>query len=131
MQPWEELAEDLRESNRQQTDDIAAKLRAIGCEPRAAAGPQPVAFVFTQAEVEKLTAMEHERWVAERRAAGWVAGPERDTERKITPYLVPYAELPEEVKEWDRQAARAIPEVLAAAGFEAHRLSGQSTMAER
>ena len=131
MQPWEELAEDLRESNRQQADDIAAKLRAIGCEPRAAAGQQPVAFVFTQAEVEKLTAMEHERWVAERRAAGWVAGPERDTERKITPYLVPYAELPEEVKEWDRQAARAIPEVLAAAGFEAHRLSGQSTMAER
>ena len=126
MRPWEELSEDLRESNRQQADDITAKLRAIGCEPRPAAEREPAAFVFTQVEVEKLAEMEHERWVAERRAAGWMAGPERDTERKITPYLVPYAELPEEVKEWDRQAVRAIPEVLAATGFELYRLSADS-----
>ena len=124
LRPWEELSEDLRESNRQQADDIAAKLGAIGCEPRPAAGREPSAFVFTDADVEKLAEMEHERWVAERHAAGWVAGPERDTERKITPYLVPYAELPEEVKEWDRQAVRAIPEVLAQAKFEVHRLGG-------
>ena len=42
--------------------------------------------------------------------------------RKITPYLMPYADLPAAVKEWDRQAVRAIPEVLAAAGLEVYRL---------
>ena len=40
---------------------------------------------------------------------------------KITPYLsMPYAYLPEDAKEWDRQAAAAIPDVLAAAGFEVY-----------
>jgi len=31
-QPWETLREDFRESNRQQADPFALKLRAIGCE---------------------------------------------------------------------------------------------------
>ncbi len=117
MRPWEELSEDLRESNRQQADAIGAKLAAIGCELRPAAGREPVAFVFTEAELEKLAEMEHDRWVAERRTAGWVGGSERDVERKITPYLVPYADLPGDVKEWDRQAVAAIPEILALAGL--------------
>ena len=70
-----------------------------------------------------MAGVAHEHWVAERRRAGWVSGPERDVARKITPYLdVSYADLPEAVKEWDRQAVRAIPEVLAAAGLEVYRL---------
>ena len=130
MRPWEELPESLRESNRQQADDIAAKLRAIGCELRPAAAGAQAAFVITEEELELLAEREHERWVAERRAAGWIAGPARDVERKITPYLVPYAILPEEVKEWDRQAVRAIPEVLAIAGFEVYRRSGGALPAQ-
>ena len=129
MRPWEELNEDLRESNRQQADAIAAKLHHIGCELRPVVGPAPAPFAFTDEEVELLAEMEHERWVEERRAAGWVSGPERDVERKITPYLAPYAELPEDVKEWDRQAVRAIPEILTAAGFEIYRTSSPSSPA--
>ena len=53
---------------------------------------------------------------------GWVYDPERDHDRKISPYLVPYDELPEDVKEWDRQAVRVIPEVLALAKFEVYRM---------
>ncbi len=122
MQPWETLAEHLRESNRQQGDDIEATLQHISCGVRAAVGPAPVPFVFTNEEIEAMAALAHEHWMAERRRAGWRSGPQRDAERKITPYLIPYAELTEDVKEWDRQAVRAIPEVLAAAGLEVHRL---------
>jgi hypothetical protein len=132
MHPWEKLREDLRESNRQQADDIAAKLRRIDCAmlPVADRGPRP--FTFTDEEVEIMAEMEHARWIRERRLAGWVYGPERDPDHKITPYLVRYAELPsepEDVKEWDREAVRAIPELLAQAKFEVHRLGGVAVQA--
>jgi TrkA-N domain/RyR domain len=123
MQPWEVLPESLRRSNRQQADHIEAILKRVGCGVRPAAGRVPALFIFTNEEVEIMAAVAHEHWAAERRRAGWVAGQERDVARKITPYLaVSYADLPEDVKEWDRQAVRAIPEVLAAAGLEVHRL---------
>jgi hypothetical protein len=60
--------------------------------------------------------------VIERRIAGWVYGPERDPDRKISPYLVPYSELPDNVKGWDREAVRATPQILALARFEVYRL---------
>jgi hypothetical protein len=129
MQPWETLREDLRESNRQQADHIIAKLRAVNCGMMPVAGREPVAITFTPAEIEIMAEMEHDRWMAERRIAGWVYGPERDVERKITPYLVPWSELPEDVKEWDREAVRAIPEVLAQAKFEVYRLGGGAPQA--
>jgi hypothetical protein len=56
--------------------------------------------------------MEHARWNAERLLAGWTLG-ERDTKRHINPYLVPWSELPENIREYDRQAVRKIPALLA------------------
>jgi hypothetical protein len=132
IQPWETLAEPLRESNQQQADDIEATLRRIGCEMRPAAGRAPTPFVFTEEEVEIMAAGEHERWAAERRRAGWVSGPERDVAREITPYLdASYADLPEDVKEWDRKAVQAIPEVLAQAKFEVYRLGAGTAQVSR
>ena len=121
LRPWEELAEDLRESNRQQADDIVRKLGLIGCALRPAAQPAPAPSAFTSEEVELLSAEEHQLWVAERQAAGWTLG-SRDVARKTTPYLVPYADLPDDIKEYDRQAVRAIPEVVAQAGMEVVRV---------
>jgi hypothetical protein len=123
MQPWEVLSEPLRESNRQQVDNIKRTLARIGCGMRSASSPPPEAVNFTSEEVEAMAAVAHEQWVAERRRAGWIGGPERDPARQVSPYLdAGYADLPEEVKEWDRQAVQAIPEVLAAAGLEVVRL---------
>lgn len=123
MQPWDTLREDFRESNRAQADDIAAKLHAVGYAMLPVTGQAPAApVVFTADEVETMAEMEHARWMAERRLAGWVYDPVMDKEHKRTPYLVPYDELPQDVKEWDREPVRAIPEVLALARFEVHRL---------
>jgi hypothetical protein len=120
MQPWEELTESLKESNRHQAVGISAKLQAIGYAIAAANGKTAV-LRFTPGELERLAVMEHERWVAERRAAGWTLGPEREVERKISPYFVPWEELVEEIREYDREAVRAIPEILAEAGLEIRR----------
>jgi hypothetical protein len=122
MQPWEALSEDLRESNRQQADHIPVKLRAVQCSYRPMAGSQPAQIDFSAGEIETMARLEHERWVVERRLAGWVYGPERDPDRKISPYLAPYDELPHDVQDLDRQAVRAIPNLLERAKFEVYRL---------
>ena len=57
-------------------------------------------------QIEYLAYLEHERWIEERLADGWVYGPEKDIEKRISPWLVPYSELPDEIKEIDRRAVK-------------------------
>ena len=53
----------------------------------------------------------------------WTFGSPKDPEKKITPYLVGWADLSDEVREWDRQAVRNIPFLLAHAKFEIYRMT--------
>ncbi len=123
MQPWERLREDLKESNRQQADQIPEKLKVIGCSIRPAGSGETGVREFTPEEVELLAKMEHNRWMANKMAAGWTyAPPPRDDVKKTHPCLVPWEELPDDEREKDRQAVRGIPEFLATAGFEIRRL---------
>lgn len=118
MQPWEKLREDLKESNRQQADQIPEKLQAVGYGIRQAASGPPSGLKLTLEELEILARMEHDRWMAEKVQSGWRYGLPRDDAKKLHPCLVPWEELPEEEKDKDRQAVRQIPELLAQAGFE-------------
>ena len=117
MAPWDELPEGLRESNRRQADSIREKLAAVGCvlEPLTDWDARPLRF--RKAEVEVMAKMEHDRWWAERLSEGWTPAPEKSVERKESPYLVPWEQLPEEVRDYDRDAVRNIPSVLADAGY--------------
>jgi hypothetical protein len=117
LRPWETLSETLRESNRDQARDIGRKLEAIGRQLTELNDWDAPAPTFTDEEVERLAIMEHERWVSERQRNGWRLGPEKDVEHKRTPYMVPWDELSEDVKELDRQPVRGIPRLLARAGF--------------
>ena len=58
-------------------------------------------------ELASLTEMiarnAHEVWAAARMAAGWSWGPVRDDEQKRHPCLVPYEELSDGEKEYDRK----------------------------
>lgn len=109
LAPWPALEETLKSSSRGQAAHIESKLHSIGCAVVPAAGAAD--FAFSPAELERLAELEHLRWVADRRANGWVHG-ERDPSRRITPYLVEYHELPEEIRELDRDAVRSIPALL-------------------
>ena len=62
--------------------------------------------------------MEHGRWNAERLLEGWKLGPNRDHDKKISPYLVAWEELPEKIKQYDRDAVKALPEKLREYGYE-------------
>lgn len=52
--------------------------------------------------VELLAENTHDNWSAGRIAEGWIYGPVRNDELKQNPCLVPYNELPENEKEYDR-----------------------------
>lgn len=51
---------------------------------------------------EQIAKNTHEVWSAGRIADGWSYGPVRDDEKKQHPCLIPYEELSEEEKEYDR-----------------------------
>lgn len=59
----------------------------------------------------------HEVWAAGRLADGWAYGEERDDERKLHPCFVPYEQLPESEKEYDRHTAQETLKLIVKLGF--------------
>lgn len=74
-----------------------------------------------QALKEQLAEHVHDVWAAGRRAQGWIWGPHRSDERKEHPCLVPYEQLPEEEKEYDRHTAEETIRFILGKGY---RLTG-------
>jgi len=125
MQEWNKLDEDSRDSNRQLAYDIPIKLLRIKCDYRK---PDPNRCIksnfdgFTDEEMEILAEMEHQRWMQERMAKGWTYGTPRNNDEKIHDCILPWIKLSEDIKGYDRDAVRAIPEILKIAGYEIYRL---------
>lgn len=117
MRRWEDLPADLRESNREQARDIGRKLRAIGCVlvPRVSRDDDGL---LGEDHLERLARMEHERWRAERTAAGWRYADRRDRGRRLHPGLCDWEQVPEPIRRRNHEAARELPAVLADAGFQ-------------
>jgi hypothetical protein len=123
MRPWEELREELKESNRKQADDIPNKLRAVSCGfETMPSGEQTGQFEFTEAEIKVMARLEHDRWNQERLREGWRLGPKKNNNDRITPYLVPFDDLDAETQQWDVEAVRAIPDLVRRAGFRIYSL---------
>ena len=122
MRPWNKLDEHYKESNRQQADHIPVKLKAINCDFVPVVGRKPKLMQFTNKEIEIMARMEHERWNREKFLDGWSYGKVKDEKKKTHPYLVEWEKLSPKIQEYDRQAVRAIPELLAKAGFEIYSL---------
>ena len=120
--PWVQLPETLRESNRDHAAHIGIKLAAIGRTIGPLTDWDAAHRPFTNDEIEVMARLEHDRWVAERRRGGWRPGP-RDPQRRRTPYLVPWEELSEEIRGYDRLFVRQLPPLLASVGLQAHHRS--------
>ena len=66
---------------------------------------------------ERLAEHVHDLWALQRMADGWRYGPRRDDARKEHPGLVPYAELSEAEKEYDRITALKTLAAIIALGY--------------
>lgn len=122
MRPWADLPDTLKRANRAQAEDTLRKLELIGCGYRPRTEQSPPVFRFADEQIERLARVEHDRWMEERIADGWTWGPKRDNEQKIHPALVPWDQLEESVKQYDRDTVMGIPEFMAQAGFEVYAL---------
>lgn len=120
IKPWGQLGELYRESNRGQARHIEVKLKAVKCGYREKS--QPVWLDFTPEEIELMARLEHERWMLEKRSAGYVYGPQKYDEKMTHPCLLIWEELTEDDRAKDRSTVTDIPKFLADLGLEVYRL---------
>jgi len=70
---------------------------------------------------ELLAKNTHDIWAVQRIAEGWKYGTTRNDKRKEHPCLVPYEDLPESEKEYDRNTAIETLKVIKKLGFNIER----------
>ena len=68
--------------------------------------------------VEALARGVHEQWAAARTKESWQYGPARDDRKKCHPCLIPYEELPESEREYDRISAVTTLKLIKKFGFD-------------
>lgn len=66
---------------------------------------------------EKIAENVHDVWAKSRIEQGWTLGEKRDDVLKTTPCLVPYGELPEIEKDYDRNTALETVKLIMALGY--------------
>ena len=67
--------------------------------------------------IEQMSKNVHEVWAETRISQGWTYGEQRNDEFKTHPCLVPYEELPEEEKEYDRDTSIGTLKLIMKLGF--------------
>ncbi len=114
---FSDLPDSLKYSNLRQARGIARKLEIMGWEMRPQGSDGKQITEIPENDVDILAVLEHDEWVQERLAGGWTYGEVKDVENKTSPYLVPYQELSEEIKNLDRDTIRNIPALLEMIGM--------------
>jgi hypothetical protein len=71
---------------------------------------------FTPGQVEILSELEHRRWLAERRVANWTFAPVKDEIRRENPNLLAWEKITDDIKDYDRNTVRLIPDLLSGTG---------------
>jgi hypothetical protein len=113
--PWERLDETWRQTNRDLVAHMAAKLASADIPAdrwRGVAGALRLLdgerLYHGHSDLEVLSRLEHERWMAQRRMEGWrhTDAPAKDQQRRMHPALQGYDALTEQVKEYDRVMVR-------------------------
>lgn len=83
--------------------------------------PADTSSVVLSEELEQLTEKMarnvHDVWAEGRIADGWTWGPVRDDAKKEHPCLVPYEELQESEKEYDRNTAVETLKLILSLGY--------------
>lgn len=110
MKDWDNLGEDFKNSCLDQAHHVWQRLSDIDCEVVLYVGKDKP-FKYTKEEIEYLAEKEHERFVTERRKAGWKDGP-YDDKAKTSPYLGAYKDLEDNIKDYDRDFIRNLPGIL-------------------
>jgi len=121
-QPWGRLHQTYRQATLRAVDHVPFKLFAAGlyCEfdrVETLELASRATLIADAAALERLAACEHRSWEMDRYLEGWRPGPFKDLQRRWNPYLgVPYEQLDERVKDYDRAQIRALERELQSSG---------------
>ena len=66
---------------------------------------------------ERIAENVHDVWAVGRISEGWVLGDTKDPVKKTTPLLVPYDQLPESEKDYDRNTALETLKLIVKLGY--------------
>jgi hypothetical protein len=89
--------------------------------------PKPIdtSHVELTPEIDELTEMlaknTHEVWATQRMSQGWSYGRQRDDELRTHPGLVPYEELSEQEKDYDRSTSLETLKAILGLGYKIKR----------
>jgi RyR domain len=72
--------------------------------------------------IERLAENNHDHWARKRIEKGWHYGPNRNDSEKEHPDLVPYAELSESEKSYDRKTVIEVLKAIVAIGYDIRRI---------
>lgn len=67
--------------------------------------------------VERLAKHTHDLWAEQRFRDGWIYGKRRDDKKREHPCLVPYKDLPESEKDYDRVAVTGTIKAILKLGY--------------
>ena len=131
---WEELSEELKESNRNQARDMANKLQSVGYDYDCGDTPFPSVERFDGETVVLLAQKEHDRWWKEKSANGWRYAPlilENDRSKaetiremrkeKFSHLLIDWDSLEKEEQDKDINAVENIIPLLESAGLRVYK----------
>ena len=73
---------------------------------------------------EKIAENVHDVWAVGRISEGWTYGTTKNAERKTTPLLVNYSDLPENEKDYDRNTALETLKLIVKLGYQIKKSKG-------
>ncbi len=116
LRPFAEIPEEYKEPNRVTVRNIPKKLRKAGYVMVPSRSNEP-ALEFPGDDLETLAMYEHELWMEGQLSAGFRLGKATADDPLRNEYLVAWEQLPEGIKQIDRDLVRGIPKILAQTGF--------------
>jgi hypothetical protein len=122
LKSFDALPPDEQEQNRDAARDVYNKLTVSGyIMIPARSNEKP--FKFPGDFLEKLSRLEHERWMRLKISDGWQYAEVTDKANKLHADLVPWEELSPSARKKDEEFVLAIPHILAQAGYTIAELS--------
>lgn len=114
---FEDLDESARYSNLRQAMNIGKKLQKIGYLLVSQDAEGGAVSAFDTDTLEAYAVIEHEDWMRGKEEDGWSYAPERDDVNKKHNCMVPWSDLSEMYREYDRDAGRNVPKLAALVGL--------------
>lgn len=114
---FDELPSDLKRLYFKSASDIVYHVSFLGYEIVDDEDDRKSVMSFDESETDALARLSHQLWCDEKWAFGWTYGDMKNLEKLITPYLVPWDELPPEIQAYDIDPIRTLPHTLSSMGL--------------